>query len=287
VSDLAVSRPLRGTQEGVRTERPLGNGCWAGDLSALRAAPGQDPAFHEFGALFCLPTGEIEIVPLGSADDVCNAAATRSGMGVVFGWPILSPASGSLLLTHDAACGRVGPTWRECGGRLAVDSGESGSWRARIARLAAELRGSAPGSLDAAAALLTLMLVDAARLARSRQGPISERDLVVDAAAVIDRRFREPLSRRDVASAVAVSPSHLSRLMKLATGRSVGQWIRDRRMEEARHLLRDNDASVELIAAAVGYRDVTHFRRDFKRAHQMTPARWRERARPDLAKRVR
>jgi AraC-like DNA-binding protein len=127
-------------------------------------------------------------------------------------------------------------------------------------------------------ALLTLLLLDAAHLARGSRAPQTPQ-LVIDAAALIERRFREPLGLGEIADALAVSPSHLTRLVRRATGRSVGDWVRDRRIEEARRLLRQSDAPVEAIAREVGYSDVTHFRRQFRRAHNTTPARWRKHAR--------
>jgi transcriptional regulator GlxA family with amidase domain len=160
------------------------------------------------------------------------------------------------------------------------------SWSERFARLEAEFHDAAPAGAQAADALLKLLIIDATRLA-FRAPSAQPTQVVTDAAAVIDQRFRGPLSLADVAAAVSVSPSHLTRLVRQAMGRSVGELIRDRRMEEARHLLSDSETPVDAIAARVGYRDVTHFRRHFARVHETTPARWRERARPELAGRVR
>lgn len=172
------------------------------------------------------------------------------------------------------------------GGRYVVPLDARRSWTERLVRLETELRIPAPASAEAAEALLRLLLIDAARLAETApSAPPSQ--VVIEAAAVIEQRFRGSLSLADVAAALSISPSQLSRIIRAARGYSVGEWIRNRRMEEARHLLRETEASVESIAAQIGYRDVAHFRRHFLRAHETTPARWRERARPDLGIRVR
>ena len=39
--------------------------------------------------------------------------------------------------------------------------------------------------------------------------------------------------------------------------------------------LRGTDASMEVIAREVGYADVTHFIRQFRKVHGQTPAQWR------------
>jgi AraC-like DNA-binding protein len=62
------------------------------------------------------------------------------------------------------------------------------------------------------------------------------------------------------------------------TGRTVGEWILEYRMAEARRRLRGTDERVDIIAERVGYADVTHFIRQFRRLHRVTPAAWRRRA---------
>jgi AraC-like DNA-binding protein len=47
-------------------------------------------------------------------------------------------------------------------------------------------------------------------------------------------------------------------------------------MAEARRRLRATDERVDAIATRVGYADVTHFIRQFRRAHGMTPSAWRK-----------
>ncbi|WP_075335998.1 helix-turn-helix domain-containing protein [Archangium gephyra] len=63
------------------------------------------------------------------------------------------------------------------------------------------------------------------------------------------------------------------------TGLTVGDWLREHRMSEARRCLLETGASIESIASQVGYTDVTHFIRTFRRVHGMTPRAWREQRR--------
>jgi AraC-like DNA-binding protein len=59
------------------------------------------------------------------------------------------------------------------------------------------------------------------------------------------------------------------------TGRTVGQWITERRMAEARRLLDGTDLTVAAVGARVGFRDPGYFVRTFRRAHGTAPQAWR------------
>ena len=63
--------------------------------------------------------------------------------------------------------------------------------------------------------------------------------------------------------------------MRKATCGSVGAWILERRLAEARRRLLHTSEMVDVIAERVGYADPTHFIRMFRRAHGATPAVWR------------
>ena len=95
---------------------------------------------------------------------------------------------------------------------------------------------------------------------------------------VIDRRFVERLSLADVAAELSRSPSSLARAARAVTGRSVVELITERRIREARRLLTDSDLAVAEVAARVGYSNVGHFHRAFRRSTSMTPRRWRAEA---------
>ena len=66
------------------------------------------------------------------------------------------------------------------------------------------------------------------------------------------------------------------------TGRTVLEWITERRMAEARKLLVGTDLPVEEVGRRVGYGDAGYFARTFGRAHGATPLGWRRAGRPTL-----
>lgn len=144
--------------------------------------------------------------------------------------------------------------------------------------------GQAPGTLAVQKSLVTLIVAEAARAARWEAHASAGNGVVADALGFIERRCLEPISLRDVASAVARSPAYLTTAVKRATGRSVQAWIIAGRLSEARRRLVHSDEPVDVIAERVGYADATHFIRMFRRAHGATPAAWRASQRGDTAK---
>ena len=54
-----------------------------------------------------------------------------------------------------------------------------------------------------------------------------------------------------------------------------GDIVQKIRLKKARAMLKSGNASVESISDSVGYQNVEHFNRLFKRAYQMTPIQFR------------
>ncbi len=92
---------------------------------------------------------------------------------------------------------------------------------------------------------------------------------------VLERRFAEPITPAEVAREVGLTPGHLTTLVGHHTGRTVGQWLTEQRMREARRLLTSDDLTVAAIAHRVGYRDPGYFVRRFRREHGVPPQAWR------------
>ncbi len=92
----------------------------------------------------------------------------------------------------------------------------------------------------------------------------------------IEAHYRQPISLGDVAQAAGYSPAYLTNLVQSHTGRTVKQWIIERRMAEAKTLLATTDQSVRGIAESSGYSDAAYFARQFRQLHGVSPQVWRE-----------
>lgn len=152
-------------------------------------------------------------------------------------------------------------------------------WDAAIGSIETELTARQEGYRQAALAHLTLVLIDLARLANDVVGELrlSGEPVLADVFDVIERNHAQPLSLRDVAREVRLTPGHLTTIVRRRTGRTVQEWIIDRRMAESRRLLADTDLPVQEVARRVGIPDPGYFSRLFRRTHGTSPRSWRGR----------
>src|SRR5215469_11959322 len=82
-----------------------------------------------------------------------------------------------------------------------------------------------------------------------------------------------------LASDAGLSRFHFCRAFKESTGLSPHAWLRQYRLEQAMNMLRDSDASVVSIAAALGYSSQTAFAAAFRKMTGETPSEWRRQMR--------
>ena len=92
----------------------------------------------------------------------------------------------------------------------------------------------------------------------------------------IRNTLREDFSRAptlgQIASSAGVHPSHLARVFRRVHGCTVGDYVRNLRIEFACDRLRTTDAPLVEIALAAGFSDQSHFSKTFKRQTGMSPA---------------
>jgi len=86
------------------------------------------------------------------------------------------------------------------------------------------------------------------------------------------------------AAALGVTPTHLSRVCRAASGRSASAILHDRVIYEARRMLGDTTLPVKDVAKALGYRSAAYFTRDFAKRTGQTPSAFRKTASPSFHK---
>lgn len=232
------------------------------------------------GDVYIIAPGEV----VGVGDDA-HGLTVAQGWGVFFPAEVLGPQTRGAFLswrTHPLLFPFVRGAGNPGAQRLSVPPHERAAWSDRVAALDAELRGRRDGYREAVLAHLTLLLVAVSRLAADVVGDLRLTDETLLAAVfeVIEARYHERVSPADVARAMGLTPGYLTTVVGRKTGRTVGAWIVERRMAEARRLLVATDLAVEDVGRRVGYTDAGYFVRHFRRAHGVTPLAWRRAGRP-------
>jgi len=95
---------------------------------------------------------------------------------------------------------------------------------------------------------------------------------------LVEAHYPDHWSVSDYAAALAVSPTHLSRVTRAATGRPATGLIEERLVREARRNLVYTNLPVSTIAYELGFDDPAYFSRVFSRATGLSPRAFRERA---------
>lgn len=235
---------------------------------------------------FEIRAGDLLLITPGIVHDAGGMAEAR-GWAIEFDAAVIgagSPSSGGRgrsagplwwsnpLLTPFVAAG-MGPR-HAC---LRVPDDRRAAWVARLQEMEREQTERAEGWEDVVSALLQVSLIELARFAAPHSAGLRQQGETVLAQVfdVIDERYAEPLSTADVASAVGLTATYLTTLVRRRTGRTVLDWILERRMAAARQLLLTTDLSVEAVAQRVGFTDATYFSRRFRTHHDLSPGRWR------------
>jgi transcriptional regulator GlxA family with amidase domain len=88
---------------------------------------------------------------------------------------------------------------------------------------------------------------------------------------LIARRFRQPLTVPQLASAARLSPSRFAHLFQAELGVPPARYLHVVRLTWARTLLETTLLSVREAMERVGFNDPSHFARDFRRHHGVSP----------------
>lgn len=180
--------------------------------------------------------------------------------------------------------GKFERLWRSRPSEGVLDLGQEQAYAESLFRRYDALLSGNPAAMNEEhATLLLLQLLEA----------IASRQADEDAGAVyrpysyseqamkwIEDHYAEDFRLERLAEELHLSKFYLSRLFQRETGGSLSEYVLARRMKQACRLLETTSLSVERIADAVGYPNVSSFIRVFKKRLGETPLRYRAVNRP-------
>jgi AraC family transcriptional regulator len=92
---------------------------------------------------------------------------------------------------------------------------------------------------------------------------------------IIHSQYAEPLRLSQIAKAVNVHPVHLARTFRNHHNCTIGEYVRQLRIEFACRQLSTSETSLAEIALQAGFASQSHFSTAFKLHTGMTPVRYR------------
>lgn len=154
---------------------------------------------------------------------------------------------------------------------------------AGLLRLAAELERRSFGSELVVDALTRMLIVDLARHASAQQecsalhpGGLRPGQLrhIYDFIESFDVGLPSP---GEVAAECGMSPTHLRRLFKRATGQSLQDYIKGVRIDRAKSLLSEANMPLKVVSYRLGFNHCSAFSFAFQQATGETPGQYRRR----------
>jgi AraC family transcriptional regulator len=147
-----------------------------------------------------------------------------------------------------------------------------------VSRLYREFQRTDSASLLAIEGLALEILAEAARAMTEPAGRRPPRWLE-QARDLIHDRFSENLALDELAEVAGVHPSYLARAFHVHYRCTVGEYLRQLRVESACRAISRSDAPLSAIALDAGFADQSHFTKAFKRLMGITPGQFRSASR--------
>lgn len=92
----------------------------------------------------------------------------------------------------------------------------------------------------------------------------------------LDKIYHEPsYGRADLARELDIAETMLSRIINKHYGKSLPQLLNERRVEDAKRLLKETDAPMKVVADEVGFNSLASFNRVFRKMTGQTPSAYR------------
>ena len=93
---------------------------------------------------------------------------------------------------------------------------------------------------------------------------------------LIEKDLAADLSPHLLAENQNVSLGYLSTVFRKETGKTLSEYIREKRIKHAAHLLRTTHLQIQTVALHCGIMDVQYFSKTFKKYMGVTPTSLRE-----------
>ena len=131
---------------------------------------------------------------------------------------------------------------------------------------------------DIIKASISALIVAVNKLPQIEQNEEGQDERLTSMLNFIQNNYQD-VTLESLAEQFHLSEPYVSKYIKDKSGKTFGEHVAHIRMKRAKTLLKNGNMTVENIAYAVGYQNVEHFNRTFKKSFDMTPIQYRNEAR--------
>jgi two-component system response regulator YesN len=122
----------------------------------------------------------------------------------------------------------------------------------------------------------TWLLFDKLKAELSHKLQQSKGFIIKQVQELVSQKLDQDVSVKIIAEHVYLHPVYLSKIFKLETGESLGDYIIRKRMDKAVFLLKNSNLKIYEITAQLGYQNPQYFSKIFKRFYGLTPQEFRD-----------
>ncbi len=115
-------------------------------------------------------------------------------------------------------------------------------------------------------------------VSKDGQDAVVNNFIVRSAVKYIEQHYAEKLTLTEVADKIFVSQWYLSKLLNGYLGTSFSDLLNQTRINRAKQLLADPSLKIHEISELLGFTDITHFSKTFKKYEQVSPNEYRNTA---------
>lgn len=138
-----------------------------------------------------------------------------------------------------------------------------------------ELHGTEKKDPHLLRAMLYQVLMLLQKAAPMEGNTVTETDRVCLFRQLVDEHYLTESGVEFYADKLCITSNYLNRLVRQSLGKSTKQYIQNRRIEEAKRLLRYTSLTISDIAEKLNYDTASYFVRAFSKATGMTPLQYR------------
>jgi AraC family transcriptional regulator, transcriptional activator of pobA len=260
--------------------------------ATFRPPPTDAPHRHNYHELFIVQSGHGRHAIDGHSSDLLPSTVSFITKGQVHILEHMTNMTGWLLRWNDEflPSNAISPTW-SVHATLFSQFGQTHTLPiapddlAAIERVMLLIEGEwndriGFGRDDMLRHLLAALVIRLERMYQQSLAPAAdERDaarLYQQFAALLEDEFARHHDVQFYATALGVSPVRLSRILSRTVGKTTKQVIDERIVLEGRRYLQYTDLAIGEIATALGYADLFHFSKTFKRVTGVAPQPFRD-----------